>query len=79
VVALVVFASLAGCNKGDSFDKIRSDGFGCTKVGAGAMFVPKPGEHCFVCPDDTSMSKCAQNPLTSGCKEDPNGCGKAAK
>ncbi len=72
----VLVASSTGCDKGGDLEKLRKDGYGCTKAGAGAMFAPKPGEHCFVCPDDASMAKCQTNPVTSGCKEEP-GCGKS--
>ena len=78
-VALLVVSS-GGCSKGDSLEKIRADGFGCSKAGAsGAVMISKPGEHCFVCPDDASMAKCSTNPLTSGCKEDPSACKQPAK
>lgn len=79
LTALASLLLVVACNKGDDLDRIRKDGFGCSKAGAGAGFVAKPGEHCFVCQDDTSMAKCSMNPLTSGCKEDPSGCGKGAK
>lgn len=79
LAALASLLAVFACNKSDNLEQIRKDGFGCSKAGAGAGFVTKAGEHCFVCPDDTSMAKCSTNPLTSGCKEDPNGCGKAAK
>ena len=80
VIAAVAVAVLGtGCNKGKTLEQLRADGISCTKAGAGAGFVSKGTEHCFVCPDDASMAKCSSNPLESGCKEDPTGCGKGAK
>jgi hypothetical protein len=74
---LFLLALLVGCGKEKSLGQIQKDGYGCTKPNAGASFVPKPGEHCFQCPDDDSFAKCGQNPLTSGCKEvDAEHCGK---
>jgi hypothetical protein len=78
-VGLVVVSLAAGCDKGSDLAKLQTDGYGCTKAGAGATFIPKPGEHCFVCPDDATIAKCAKNPVTSGCKEDPTACGKSPK
>jgi hypothetical protein len=77
LILLVALVSAAGCTKGKSLADIQKDGYGCTKQGGGAAFVPKPGEHCFQCPDDASLQKCGENPLTSGCKEvDIASCGK---
>ena len=64
-LTLVLFA----CNKGKSLEQLQQDGYACSKAGSGAGFVPKPGSHCFMCPDSDSMSKCGTDPLTSGCKE----------
>jgi hypothetical protein len=79
LVGLVALSLSAGCDKGNDLAKLRTDGYGCTKAGAGATFIPRPGEHCFVCADDAALSKCTKNPVTSGCKEDPAACGKSAR
>lgn len=75
---IILLVAIAGCtSKGSSLAQLQKDGYGCTKAGAAAAFVPKAGEHCFMCPDDASLSKCSQNPLESGCKEvDAASCGK---
>jgi len=74
---LILALAIAGCNKGPSLAQLQKDGFGCMMKGGGASFIPKPGEHCFMCTDADSMQKCAQNPLESGCKEvDAASCGK---
>jgi len=65
----VLTVVLLACSKGQNLDKIREDGFSCKMAGGGGGFAPKPGNHCFICADSDSMSKCGANPLTSGCKE----------
>lgn len=70
---------LVACNKADSLEKLRADGFSCRLAGQGGGFAIKPGEHCFVCPDQDAMLKCSKNPLGAGCKEDPNACPKSQK
>jgi hypothetical protein len=67
--ALVILVSACG-SKGSDLQKIRADGYGCSRTGGGAGFVPTPGQHCFVCADDKSMAACGENPLTSGCHEE---------
>ena len=77
LILLVALVVGAGCSKGKSLAEIQKDGFGCVRKAGGAAFVPKPGEHCFQCPDDAAMAKCPENPLTSGCTEVPlDSCGK---
>ena len=67
-VLLTAFAA-AACNKGPTLEQIRKDGYQCSRDGQSGGFVAQAGNHCFSCADDTSMSKCGSNPLTSGCKE----------
>jgi len=70
LLALGLLAEAFACNKQASIEKLRADGFSCQTVNQkGGLYVPKPGEHCFKCPDAESVSKCSTDPLNSGCHE----------
>lgn len=77
----VVFVAVlvVACTKADSMETLRTDGFSCRLAGQRGGFGIKPGEHCFVCPDQEAMLKCSKNPVSAGCKEDQNACPKVEK
>jgi len=70
-LVLGLLAGASACDKAN-IEKIRADGFSCQTVNQkGGLYVPKPGEHCFKCPDAESVAKCGTDPLHSGCREVP--------
>lgn len=71
LITLVALASMSACDKAN-IEKLRTDGFSCQTVNQkGGLYVPKPGEHCFKCPDSDAVAKCSTDPLNSGCHEVP--------
>lgn len=72
VLALFAVVTVVSC-KEKTMEELRADGYQCVTKGSGGSTSPKEKEHCFVCPDNATMMKCIQNPLTSGCKESTQG------
>jgi hypothetical protein len=69
VIAAIVVSASACKNK---LQQMKEDGIACARDKA--MLIAqkdKPNQHCFVCNDNDSMTKCASDPLASGCTETP--------
>jgi hypothetical protein len=70
LVLVAVVVSASACK--DKLAQMKQDGIACARDKSTLLLQKDtPNQHCFVCNDNDSMMKCANDPLTSGCTESP--------